>query len=88
MVDVPSNLAVVIPARNEERRLESCLLALRAAIRRLRLFDDAVPVRVVLVLDGCTDRTAAVATRWPSVQVLVTEHGRVGAARAAGCGTP
>ena len=84
MGDAPSSLVVVIPARNEERRLNACLVALRAAIQRLRLLDDVVPVRVVLVLDRCMDRTAAVAARWPSVNVVVTAHGRVGAARAAG----
>ena len=84
MGDVPSSLVVVVPARNEERRLNGCLLALQAAIRHLRLLHVAVPVRVVLVLDRCTDRTAAVAARWPSVDVVVTAHGRVGAARAAG----
>ena len=51
MGDVPSSLVVVVPARNEERRLNGCLLALRAAIQHLRLLHVAVPVRVVLVLD-------------------------------------
>ena len=84
MGDAPSSLVVVIPARNEERRLNACLLALRTATQRFRLLDDAVPVRVILVLDRRTDHTAVVAARWPSVEVVMTEHGRVGAARAAG----
>ncbi len=33
MGDVPLSLVVVVPARNEERRLNGCLLALRAAIQ-------------------------------------------------------
>jgi glycosyltransferase involved in cell wall biosynthesis len=82
--DVPSSVVVVVPARNEERRLDACLRGLRVAIRRLRSSDEVLPVRVVLVLDRCTDRTAAVAAGWPPVEVVVTEHGRVGAARAAG----
>ena len=36
MGDVPSSLVVVVPARNEERRLNGCLLALRAAIQHFR----------------------------------------------------
>jgi hypothetical protein len=61
MGDVPSSLVVVIPARNEERRLNGCLLALRAAIQHFRLLHVAVPVRVVLVLDRCTTAPR----RWP-----------------------
>ena len=41
-------------------------------------------MRVVLVLDRCTDRSASVAAGWPSVEVVVTVHGLMGAARAAG----
>ena len=70
--------------RNEEGRLDACLRALTAAIRRLRSSNEVLPVRVVLVLDRCTDRTAAVVTGWPSVEVVVTDQGRVGGARAAG----
>jgi glycosyltransferase involved in cell wall biosynthesis len=84
VVDVPSSVAVVVPARNEERRLAACLSALQAAVGQLLGGGDATPVRVVLVLDRCTDGSAAVAARWPSVQVVTTRHGRVGAARAAG----
>ena len=84
MVDVPSSVVVVVPARNEERRLGACLGALGAATDRLRSVNDRLPVRIVLVLDRCTDRTAVVAARWPIVDVVVTDHGRVGAARAAG----
>lgn len=84
VVDFPSSVVVVVPARNEERRLDGCLRAVAAAADRLRTLNEAVPVRVVLVLDRCTDRTAEVAARWPAIDVVVTEHGRVGAARAAG----
>lgn len=84
MVDVPSSVVVVVPARNEEKRLGACLGALGAATHRLRSVNDRLPVRIVLVLDRCTDRTAVVAARWPIVDVVVTDHGRVGAARAAG----
>jgi glycosyltransferase involved in cell wall biosynthesis len=63
--DVPSSVVVVVPARNEERRLDACLGALTEAIRRFRSSNEGFPVRVVIVLDRCTDRTAAVAAGWP-----------------------
>lgn len=78
-------LVVVIPVRNEESRLGRCLAALDRARRRIRSVPDADgPVRVVLVLDRCTDRSAEIAATRDWVEVVVTDHGRVGAARAAG----
>jgi glycosyltransferase involved in cell wall biosynthesis len=78
-------LVVVIPVRNEELRLRRCLAALDRARRRVRSLPGAAgPVRVVLVLDRCTDRSAEIATTRDWVEVVVTDHGRVGAARAAG----
>ena len=85
MLGVPAKIVVVVPARNEEHRLRACLTALRSSIRHLRRQVAATPdVRVVLVLDRCTDRSAAVAAAWSGLDVIVTEHGRVGAARATG----
>jgi len=71
---------VVIPAHNEATRLPRCLTAVLAAA-------TAMPGRVltVVVLDACTDRSAAVADRFgPGVQVLSIDAHNVGAARAAG----
>jgi glycosyltransferase involved in cell wall biosynthesis len=85
VLGVPAKMVVVVPARNEEHRLRACLTALRSSIRHLRGQVAATPdVRVVLVLDRCTDRSAAVAASWSGLDVIVTEHGRVGAARATG----
>ena len=80
-------MVVVVPARNEEHRLRACLTALRSSIRHLRRQVAATAttdIQVVLVLDRCTDRSAAVAAAWSGLDVIVTEHGRVGAARATG----
>ena len=78
-------LAVVIPARNEQERLPRCLGAVFAAEARLRKeFPDAPPIRVVVVLDRCTDASDAVVASWPGVETLVRDFGNVGAARAAG----
>ncbi len=48
-------VGVVVPAHDEERRIGDCLAALATASNRVD-----VPVRIVVVLDDCTDRTAAV----------------------------
>ncbi|MEP6560862.1 MAG: glycosyltransferase [Nakamurella sp.] len=84
VIDGPSSVLVVVPARNEQRRLDACLRALTAAVQYLRSADETVPVQMVVVLDRCTDRSAEVAARWPDVQTVATAYGRVGAARAAG----
>lgn len=49
-------ISVVVPARNEENFLGTCLDAVEAAAARVE-----VPVEVVVVLNRCTDSTAAVA---------------------------
>ncbi|MHB8505945.1 MAG: glycosyltransferase family 2 protein [Acidimicrobiales bacterium] len=70
--------AVVVPARNEEGHIGRCLDALEATCRAC-----PVPSRIVVVLDSCTDGTAAVAAR-SGVDVLAVRHGNVGRARDAG----
>lgn len=78
-------IGIVVPARNEEARLPRCLTGLDMAIRRLRSAEaDAPRVRVIVVDDGSSDRTGRVAGEWAGVEVVRSEAGRVGAARAAG----
>jgi GT2 family glycosyltransferase len=72
-------VAVVIPARDEAGSIDDCLAAVRHAADRVE-----VPVRIVVVADGCLDDTAARARRHPGVTVLETEGSNVGGARAAG----
>lgn len=72
-------VAVVVPARDEETTIGTALDAVRAAATRVR----EVPVEVVVVANGCSDRTADVA--WArGAHVLVRDDPNVGAARAAG----
>jgi len=52
-------LGVVVPARDEEELLPGCLAALAVAARMPELAGTAV--EVVVVADGCTDGTVAVA---------------------------
>lgn len=74
-------VAVVVPARDEEALLGGCLDALRRAAAHPRL--RALPVRVVVVADACTDDTATLARRH-GTDVLELRARNVGAARAAG----
>ena len=75
---------VVVPARDEEELIGGCIRAL-AAQRGV----DPKRWRVILVLDGCTDETralalAAAAEGGPEVELLELEPVGVGAARARG----
>lgn len=76
-----THVTVVVPARNEERLLPHCLAALGAAARAAAT--AGLCVRILVVLDRCTDGTADVAQRL-AADTLVVAHGAVGAARAAG----
>jgi glycosyltransferase involved in cell wall biosynthesis len=70
-------IVVVVPAHNERDRLPTCLASVRAAADRVD-----VPVRVMVVLDSCTDGTEDAVTG--SVSALSIQARNVGAARAAG----
>ena len=74
-------IAVVIPAHNEARRLGRCLRAVQAAA--LQAQQAGHQVEVLVVLDRCSDGSAAVARRF-GVQVLTVDAGNVGMARRVG----
>ncbi|GAB3624277.1 glycosyltransferase family 2 protein [Mariniluteicoccus endophyticus] len=67
----------MVPAHDEEDWLPACLDALREAILVARTV-----VEVVVVLDACGDRTAALVPSW--VRPVSIDRRNVGAARAAG----
>lgn len=74
-------IGVVIPVHNEEAILGDCLQAVcQAALDPLL---DAEPVEIVVVLDACTDRSAAVAVRHKA-QIVSLDACCVGAARELG----
>lgn len=74
-------IGVVVPAHDEEAAVGRCLAALQAAAAHPDLAGEAV--EIVVVLDACTDRTAAiVADR--GVPTLVVAGRNVGVARGAG----
>lgn len=73
-----ARVVAVVPVHDEEALLPECLAAVQIAAA-----DAGLPVDVVVVLDDCTDGSAAVA-RSTDVHVVEVADGAVGAARAAG----
>lgn len=78
------SIAIVIPAADEAAVIGRCLDAIDAAASRLRTEAGPLPVRVVVVLDGCRDRTGEIVRARPEVIAVETSYRNVGAARAAG----
>ena len=74
-------IGVVIPVHNEEKLLGDCLDAVRRAAMDPLL--DAEPVELVVVLDACADRSAAIAIQ-RKAQIVSLNTRCVGAARALG----
>lgn len=77
-------VVVVVPARNEERRLGRALRAITVARHALLAADPGVVVRIVVVPDRCDDGTVGVLERFPEVRVVPSAAGLVGAARRTG----
>jgi glycosyltransferase involved in cell wall biosynthesis len=81
-------VAVIVPAADEEDRISACLQAINTARDRLLEADRAVErADVVVVLDACTDGTAAIVSRFSvadHVHAITTEARCVGAARQRG----
>jgi dolichyl-phosphate beta-glucosyltransferase len=59
------HLSVVVPAYNEERRIEAALRTLGRYARA-----QAFPVEIIVVDDGSTDATADLAAGFPQVRIL------------------
>jgi len=76
-------MIVVVPARNEEETLASCLASIVRSGDALRRHGMRAPV-IVLVLDACTDGSAQVAAAFPQVTVVETDVASVGRSRALG----
>lgn len=84
----PARMGVVIPARNEESLLPRCLASVVAAAAALET-EGAGTVSIAVVLDSCTDKSAAAAADAAAglgreLHLLETDAGNVGAARALG----
>ena len=74
-------IGVIVPANNEEAAISRCLEALNAASHHAALLGE--PVRILVVLDSCNDRTESIA-RAHGVDVVECDMRNVGAARALG----
>lgn len=74
-------IAVVVPARDEQRLIGKCLDSIRRAAQHSAVL--ALPVTVVVAADSCRDRTVPAARRHGG-QVLEVECRSAGAARALG----
>jgi glycosyltransferase involved in cell wall biosynthesis len=74
-------LAVVVPAHNEQEHIGACLESIRIASWNPRLRGEEV--RIVVVLDDCTDMTDRIARGWDAVTLKVASR-NVGIARSHG----
>jgi len=74
-------IGILIPAHNEEERLDDCLrAALRAATHAMLAGEQ---VEILIVLDSCTDRSAEIVSRYPVLALSINAR-NVGLARAIG----
>ena len=75
-----TTIPLTVAARNEERAIGACLASLR---RAARFAEQHRPLRIAIlvVLDRCTDGTAAVAARFPEVQIAAVAGGKIEAQR-------
>jgi glycosyltransferase involved in cell wall biosynthesis len=77
------HVAIVIPAADEEDRIGACLDAARASCAYARAGRPGLGTDIVVVLDGCTDRTADIVAA-AGVRSVVTDQRCVGIARGLG----
>ena len=61
-------LSIIVPAYNEERRIAQCLDALLLSAK-------GQPVEIIVVCNGCTDQTYAIASDYAGIKVINTEIG-------------
>ena len=75
-------VAVTVPAADEEERMARCLGSIAVAARVLQA-RTGIPARVIVALDSCHDRTAAVCADFPGVSTVTLARRNAGAARRA-----
>jgi GT2 family glycosyltransferase len=80
---VIERLVVVVPAADEEQRIGRCLGALQVAGQELAR-SRGCEVRILVVLDGCTDRTSDIVASFPAVEAVLSSARSVGVARQRG----
>jgi len=84
-------VAVVVPAHNEDQHLERALAAVQGAADELHRQHPDVAARITVVLDACSDRSAAITAAYhhadPRFTALEVRLRSAGASRAAGIST-
>ncbi len=81
MTSALRHLAVVVPARNEERLLPRCLNALDEAVLALHRARPGLAVSVTVVLDRTTDASASIVAGNTLARAVSCRAGNVGRAR-------
>lgn len=74
-------IGIIVPAHNEEAAIGQCVESLLAAATHPSLRGE--DVRILVVMDACTDATPHVVADYP-VQSLAVDHQNVGRSRAVG----
>jgi glycosyltransferase involved in cell wall biosynthesis len=77
-------VAVIVPAANEEQHISTCLASIMTARNQLYRSTPDVRVQIFVVLDNCQDATADLAAAFGDVRPVAIAAGNVGAARRAG----
>ncbi len=72
----PKTLTLVIPALNEEEAIAQTVARCRAARETIRRAVPGLETQIVVVSDGSSDGTVALAESFPDVDVLVFERNR------------
>lgn len=90
-----SAVGVVLPVHNEEELVAPALNSLEESFGEL--LDWKIDLRIVVVLDSCTDRSATLVQQWVRTQrskkhpltatIVTCEANNVGIARGLGCAT-
>ena len=70
------NISIIIPAYNEERRIQGCLESIEA--------QNIQPYEVIVVDNNCQDNTVAIAKTFPFVRILKEKNQGMIYARTAG----
>ncbi|MDO5745899.1 MAG: glycosyltransferase [Micrococcaceae bacterium] len=88
MDDRIAHVVIVVPVRNEEGMLGTCLEHLGTAMDQLHRQRPEVSVGLTVVLDRCEDSSASIAARFEAtdqrIAVVAGDFGSVGSSRAAG----
>ena len=79
------SVIIAVPARNEQALITSCLQSIRRACDHAQtaLGTRCPPLLLIVVADGCVDRTVELARAQPGVRVIEQPPSGVGAARRA-----